>query len=61
MVKITSYEQNVFNQTLPSSNPSKIGTVLRFSHSGTSFTGVGLDSMYGLGECYGDLSTDACV
>nr|XP_043608663.1 cysteine-rich receptor-like protein kinase 2 [Erigeron canadensis] len=40
---------------------TKIGTQLRSSHSGTSSTGIGPDSMYGLGECYGDLSTDDCV
>ncbi|KVH95550.1 Gnk2-homologous domain-containing protein [Cynara cardunculus var. scolymus] len=40
---------------------TKVGTQLRSSHSGTSVTGTSPDSIYGLAECYGDLSAEDCV
>ncbi|KAJ0666574.1 putative non-specific serine/threonine protein kinase [Helianthus annuus] len=65
IVKLTCDQPPVNNQTIAIPNflqtMTKIGTQLRSSHSGTAVPGTGPDAMYGLGECYGDLSTDDCV
>ncbi|XP_071705066.1 cysteine-rich receptor-like protein kinase 2 [Rutidosis leptorrhynchoides] len=69
IVKLACYKQQLMNETMNQTvaipnflqTMTKIGTQLRSSRSGTSSTGTGPDSMFGLGECYGDLSTDDCV
>nr|GEW18647.1 cysteine-rich receptor-like protein kinase 2 [Tanacetum cinerariifolium] len=65
IVAKTCYEKQTINESIAIPNflqtMTKVGTLLRSSHSGTASTGVGADSMYELGECYGDLSADDCV
>ncbi|KAK9052734.1 hypothetical protein SSX86_029364 [Deinandra increscens subsp. villosa] len=65
IVKLVCDQQQANNQTIAIPNflqtMTKIGTQLRSSRSGTAVTGTGPDAMFGLGECYGDLSTDDCV
>ncbi|KAI3782590.1 hypothetical protein L2E82_12641 [Cichorium intybus] len=38
-----------------------IGVQIRSSKTGTTGTGIGPDSNYGLAECYGDLSAEDCI
>ncbi|PWA98030.1 cysteine-rich receptor-like protein kinase 2 [Artemisia annua] len=65
IVEKTCYEKQAINESIAIPNflqtMTKVGTLLRSSHSGTASTGVGADSMHALGECYGDLSADDCV
>ncbi|XP_076922433.1 cysteine-rich receptor-like protein kinase 2 [Bidens hawaiensis] len=65
IVKLVCDQKQANNQTIATPNflqtMTKIGTQLRSSRSGTAVTGTGPDAMYGLGECYGDLSTDDCI
>ncbi|XP_024995120.1 cysteine-rich receptor-like protein kinase 2 [Cynara cardunculus var. scolymus] len=65
IINLACYHQLINNQTISIPNfldtMTKVGTQLRSSHSGTSVTGTSPDSIYGLAECYGDLSAEDCV
>ncbi|XP_076907999.1 putative cysteine-rich receptor-like protein kinase 23 [Bidens hawaiensis] len=65
IVKLVCDQKQANDQTIAIPNflqtMTNIVTQLRSSRSGTAVTGTGPDAMYGLGECYGDLSTDDCI
>ncbi|KAJ9549555.1 hypothetical protein OSB04_022098 [Centaurea solstitialis] len=65
ILNLTCSHQTMTNQNTSIPNfletMTKIGTQLRSSLTGTAVTGTGPGSIYGLAECYGDLSNEDCV
>ncbi|KAL4567715.1 hypothetical protein LXL04_023307 [Taraxacum kok-saghyz] len=65
IIKMSCGQQTMHNTTI--SIPSFVRTMefvstqIRASNRGTAVSGTGPDRVYGLGECYGDLSAEDCI